>query len=65
MVHDEPNVILTSRYDTKEACTLLGITRKTLLRYTKYGTIKCGYRKATMKRFYTGLAILKFWQEQV
>lgn len=59
---DEPIVKLTSRYSINETCNLLGITRKTLAKYTTYGIIECGYRKATSRRFYTGLAIMQFWK---
>lgn len=50
---NEPKVIATSRYSINETCELLGITRKTLQKYTMFGLIKCGLRKATMKKFYT------------
>lgn len=62
---NEPKVNETSRYSINETCELLGITRKTLLKYTVYGLIKCGYRKATMRKFYTGLEIMKFWKTAV
>lgn len=62
---NEPKVIATSRYSINETCELLGITRKTLQKYTMFGLIKCGLRKATMKKFYTGLEIMKFWRTAV
>lgn len=62
---NEPKVIATSRYSINETCELLGITRKTLQKYTMFGLIKCGFRKATMKKFYTGLEIMKFWRTAV
>ena len=62
---NEPRVADTSRYNINETCELLGITRKTLAKYTKYGLIDCGFRKATMKKYYTGIAILKFWRASV
>lgn len=58
----EPNVVATSRYSIRETCELLGITRKTLLKYTNLGIIECGFRKATMRKYYTGLAITRFWR---
>ncbi len=62
---NEPKVTATSRYSVNETCELLGITRKTLLKYTTCGLIKCGYRKATMRKFYTGLDIMRFWMAAV
>lgn len=65
MTNKEPNVTATSRYSINETCVLLGITRKTLLKYTQAGIIRCDYRKATMRRYYTGASILKFWTVSV
>nr|WP_302335256.1 DNA-binding protein [uncultured Prevotella sp.] len=65
VISNEPKVIATSRYSINETCELLGITRKTLQKYTVFGLIKCGFRKATMKKFYTGLEIMKFWRTAV
>lgn len=62
---NEPQVNINSRYSINETCELLGITRKTLLKYTLYGLIKCGYRKATMRKFYTGLEITRFWRAAI
>lgn len=62
---NEPKVNAASRYSINETCELLGITRKTLQKYTEFGLIRCGYRKATMKKFYTGLFIMKFWMTAV
>lgn len=62
---NKPEVVATSRYSIKETCALLGITRKTLAKYTTAGLIECGFRKATLQKFYTGISILKFWQQAV
>nr|DAI59837.1 MAG TPA: Transcriptional regulator, MerR family regulator, MerR family, Protein.9A [Caudoviricetes sp.] len=62
---NKPEVIATSRYSINETCALLGITRKTLAKYTTAGLIECGFRKATLQKFYTGISILKFWQQAV
>ncbi len=62
---NKPEVLATSRYSINETCAILGITRKTLAKYTTAGLIECGFRKATLQKFYTGIAILKFWQQAV
>ncbi len=61
----EPQVEAASRYSIGETCAILTINRKTLAKYTGSGLIKCGYRKGTMKKFYTGLDIMKFWRASV
>lgn len=58
---DEPNVRSNSRYSINETCALLGITRKTLAKYTRDGLIQCGF-KPDLRKFYTGVEILKFWR---
>ena len=62
---NKPEVLSTSRYSINETCAILGITRKTLAKYTTAGLIECGFRKATLQKFYTGIAILKFWMAAV
>lgn len=58
----EPKVAPTGRYSIKETCQVLGICRNTLLYYTNAGMIKCGFRRHTRRKFYTGVEILKFWR---
>ena len=62
---NEPQVIATSRYSIGQTCTMLNINRKTLAKYTKSGLIKCGYRPQTLRKFYTGMEIIKFWRAAV
>ena len=62
---NKPEVLATSRYSINETCAFLGITRKTLAKYTTAGLIECGFRKATLQKFYTGIAILKFWMAAI
>lgn len=57
-----PDVKETGRYTVKQACDVLGIHRNTLRNYTDQGLIKCGFRKATYRKFYEGREILKFWK---
>jgi len=62
---EEPIVVPTSRYNVNQTCELLTISRKTLGKYTSTGMIKCGLRKANMRKFYTGSEILAFWRRSV
>lgn len=57
----KPQVNLTARYSVRETCTILGICRETLRRYTHKGTIAVHYRKANMRPFYIGSDIMAFW----
>ncbi len=61
----EPNVALTGRYSITQAASALGIHRNSLLKYTNSGMIKCGYRKTTARKFYTGVELMKFWRAQM
>ncbi|WP_407401099.1 helix-turn-helix domain-containing protein [Sodaliphilus sp.] len=59
---EEPKVNPEGRYSVVETCKFLGIHRTTLWRYTAYGRIKCGVRRSTAKKFYTGSEILRLWK---
>lgn len=62
MSNTEPAANPASRYSIKETTALLCISRNTLKKYTDLGFIRCGYHKATLRRFYTGLEIVRFWR---
>lgn len=59
---EEPKVSEKGRYSVKQASEVLGIHRNTLRNYTEAGLIKCGFRKASYRKFYEGREILKFWK---
>lgn len=61
----EPNVNEAGRYTVTETCLALGIHRNSLRKYTEQGLIKCGFRKQSARKFYTGRDILKFWRAQL
>ena len=62
---EEPKVSPTGRYSIGQASAVLGIHRNTLFRYTEQGFIRCGYRRNTLKKFYSGSEIIRFWKSQV
>ena len=62
MTTEEPRVSPTGRYNITDTCRALGIHRNTLKRYTEEGKIKCGFRRSNLRRFYTGMEILKLWR---
>lgn len=61
----EPTINETGRYSIGEASALLGMHRNTLRKYTDQGYIKCGYRKATARKFYMGSELLRLWKAQL
>lgn len=61
----KPNVQPAGRYTITETCALLGIHRNTLRRYTADGLIRCNMHKTTFSKFYTGLEILRFWNQTI
>ena len=65
MVTQEPNVRPDGRYSVKQTAALLGFHRNTLLKYTNKGTIRCGIRRSTTRKFYTGAEIIRFWKAQL
>lgn len=50
-----------AHYSPTEAAKLLGVSKTTLMRWTKRGDIACKVHKLTGKRFYQGRDILKYW----
>lgn len=62
MVNEEPKVSDFGRYSINETSKLLGIHRNTLLCWTNAGKIRCGYRRATMRKFYEGREIKRIWR---
>ena len=65
MVTEQPRVSPTARYTVNQTFALLGISRRTLYRATDAGKIRCGYRKADMRRFYKGCEITRFWIQEM
>lgn len=65
MSNTEPKVNPAGRYSINETTEMLGISRNTLRKYTELGYIKCGFHKRTLKKFYVGLEITKFWRMQI
>lgn len=57
----KPDVSPAGRYSIGDTSRHLGITRKTLGRWTELGYIRRSYYKTGMRPFYTGLEILKCW----
>lgn len=62
MTNTIPTLPKGARYSIKETCAILGIHRNTLRTYTDNGAIKCGFRKADTRKFYTSEEIIKFWR---
>ena len=62
MVNEEPKVADFGRYSIAETSKLLGIHRNTLLRWTKAGI---GVRRGTMRKFYLGREIKRFWRAEL
>lgn len=62
MTTEEPQVTATGQYHTMQACRALGITKDTLRKYRKLGLIKPSCHRGTMRIYYTGREILRFWR---
>ena len=65
MVNEEPKVADYGRYSIDETCKLLGIHRNTLLRWSKAGIIRFSIRRGTMRKFYLGREIKRFWRAEI
>lgn len=65
MTPHEPKVAATNRYSIGQAAELLGIHRNTLHKWWEAGMIKCGFRRSSGRKFFTGREILRFWNAQL
>lgn len=53
------------RYDVKETCAILGMSRKTLRKYTLAGEIHNVVHTPTGKQFYEGAEIERFFRRTI
>jgi DNA-binding transcriptional MerR regulator len=60
-----PEVKATARYSISQVCQLLEIHRNTLYNYTQQGLIKCGMRRASLRKYYLGSEVLKLWRASI
>jgi len=58
----QPTVESQQRYSVGQTAALLGIHRNTLKTYTDSNLIKARYHVGTMRKFYYGHDILRFWR---
>jgi DNA-binding transcriptional MerR regulator len=58
----KPSVENQQRYSVGQTAALLGIHRNTLKTYTDSNLIKARYHVGTMRKFYYGYDILRFWR---
>lgn len=61
MTSEQPKVLLTGRYTVKQTCEALGICRETLRKHTEQGYISAKHRVTNLRPYYTGKAILAYW----
>ena len=61
MVNEKPHVGLQAKYNVTQAAQSLGISRKTLTRYTKDGKIKAVINKCNNRPMYYGREIIRLW----
>ena len=62
---NEPKVSAMGRYSTSRTCTELGVSRSTLERYRKNGSIQVHYFKTNWRPFYYGKDIIALWRLSV
>ena len=61
MVSDRPNVLARAKYTVKETANILGISRKTLWRYTCDLKIRPVVNQCNNRRMYYGSEIMALW----
>ena len=61
----EPEVNPSGRYSIEQTRRLLGIARSTLYEWERKGYISSHLHKHTLRRFYTGIDILRCWNAYI
>ena len=62
MLNGKISVEKDRRYSVKETCSILGMSNKTLRKYTKAGDITAGVHAPSGRIFYTGAEIDRFFK---
>lgn len=65
LIATRPNIDLNGRYSVSQASKVLGIHRNTVTKLSDTGTLKCRYRKGTMRKFFLGSELMKYWSSQI
>lgn len=60
-----PNVESDGRYTVTQTCSILGIHRNSLRKYTDAGLINCIFNSICCRKLYEGKEILRFWMTQM
>lgn len=60
-----PKVESDGRYTVTQTCSILGIHRNSLRKYTDAGLINCEFNKICYRKLYQGKEILRFWDAQI
>lgn len=53
---------INARYELKAAADILGVSKSTVLRWTRQGLLKCSIRRSNGRRVWTGAELLRFWR---
>lgn len=56
-----PTVKSDSRYTVTQTCSILGIHRNSLRKYTAAGLINCIFNEICARKLYLGSEIIRFW----
>lgn len=60
-----PKVIPGARYNTGQACDILGISRNTMRKYVKSGKIHPKSDKDTYRNVFEAKELTRFWNERI
>lgn len=60
-----PKVETGARYNTGQACQILGVSRNTLRSYIKSGRLRPKVDKSTFRNVFEARELTRFWFEQI
>lgn len=60
-----PKVETGARYNTGQACKILGVSRNTLRKYVKNGSLRPKVDKSTFRNVFEARELTRFWFERI
>ena len=65
MVNDKPKIGDTSKFSSKEASEILGISRRSLINYVNDNRIKFHISRINGRKYFKGIDIKMFWESAI
>lgn len=62
MINEEPKININGWFELREVSSILGVSKSTILRWTRKNLMMCRYRRLNRRRIWSGKEIIKIWR---